>query len=155
MWLVPARGLRAFGCNQDKRHNAGLLASIVPVVQRAALDDDVAGLQMHFAVFHFHPHLARKADCVVDGVGLVPARDVVGFVAPEAEHGAAREARSQVPGVRILFGCLGGQLARRPHWNVVEARAQVDRHDIAVPLDAAFSVLVKTGDDSAAFDAHR
>src|SRR6516162_9592099 len=57
--------------DEDTRQHTGLRTTVDPIVDRPALHEDIARLQMDDRVIKFHVNLAREDDEIVDGIGPV------------------------------------------------------------------------------------
>src|SRR4051812_12312968 len=88
-----------FGIEQHECGPRDLLAAIDPAVIGAALDQHVAGLELHRGLIHVHVELAHHDDDVVDGFGAVHAAGIPGREGDHCEAGA-------------VFGGRGAELAR-------------------------------------------
>src|SRR5262245_14491532 len=119
--ITPIDGLllllqrERFRMDQDGGDYAGLLRSHAPGVVRAALDQDVAGLQQLLAGFHDRPDLALEDDDVVDRLRAM-------------HHRVGRPAVLRVAGAdRLEAGAAVGLLGAR-----AVGRKLDDAHDAAV-----------------------
>src|SRR5258707_8740780 len=65
LYRIPASLLRLLRIHQDERDAAGLLAAVHPRMVRRLLHDDVAGLEVHFAIVEQHIDLAGDDDRVI------------------------------------------------------------------------------------------
>src|SRR5260370_22300897 len=79
------------GVDQHKGDHAGHRSAVDPVVDRAALDEHVAGLQMDGRIVQLHVDLARDDDCIVDRIRAVIAWAGVGGELEKTKDGAVRQ----------------------------------------------------------------
>src|SRR5262245_15739091 len=80
--------LNRLGVYKDESDHAGLAAAIDPIVNRSALHEHVARLQMNNGVIELHIDLARHDDGIIDGVGPVVSRRNAGSELDDAKHRA-------------------------------------------------------------------
>ena len=114
--------LDGLGVDQDKCNDCRNRAFVDPCVNRAALDQDITGPQMHdLIIFEFAIKLARQLNRVVHGFRAVRESHASGSEFVNSERRAATVAH--VIGVLNETGSLGGASGCRV----------VDRHLIGRP----------------------
>src|ERR1039458_6768652 len=78
---------RRLGADKHECDDANFAAAVDPVVDRAALHQHVAGLELcYHSVVQLHLDFAGDDDGVVDRVGAVVARSDAGLVAYDTEQ---------------------------------------------------------------------
>src|SRR5262249_50224827 len=84
----PAAGDGRMRGDQHEHDHTGFATAVDPVVNRAALDDHVAGFEVHLIAVEIHVDLARQDDRVVDRVSAVVPSGIARGEFDDAKHGA-------------------------------------------------------------------
>src|SRR5215468_328405 len=160
--LSPGFEGLAAGCYRLRRHeregdDAGLAAPVHPVVDGAALDQHIAGLEVHLADVELHVDLARHDNRIIDRVCAVVSRRHAWAKADNAKYRAIgyRCADLFARGIGIAIVVDWKTLARPDH--AIERARSLRAHvlDGFVDQDLGSALLIMAGDDAADIDAHR
>src|SRR5262249_25686541 len=101
-----AAGLNGLGGDQHEGDDARLGAAVDPIVYGAALDDDIAGLEMrHVAGLKLHVDLALHDDGIIERVRAVDAGSVARLQFEDAKDRAVIMGRAGLP--EALIGGAG------------------------------------------------
>src|SRR5215472_9753330 len=142
--------------NQHEGYHARLGAAVDPVVDRAALHDHVASLQVHLLTVEIHVNLARQDAGIVDRISAVVTRTVAGRELDDAKNRAvvvrgAGFALALVLGAVVIDGkSFAGPGDRSGH--AVPCRGGWQR---VVDCDDRLAVGVMAGNDASHFECHR
>jgi len=110
-----AADLDRLGVDENESDFAGFGAAIDPVVDRAALHDNVARFKMDDGVVHLHVDLARHDDGIIDGIRPVNPRRDTGQELDDAKDRAVLQRRADLSFSPVLVArVVDGKRFRGP-----------------------------------------
>src|SRR5881628_2508858 len=94
------------GVDKDESDHTGLSAAIDPIVDRAALHEHVARLQMDDRVIELHVDLIRHDDGIINGIRPVVSRRNPGRKLDDAKDRAVVQCRTDLPLSLVGVACV-------------------------------------------------
>src|SRR5437773_8629879 len=135
------------GVDKDESDHTGLSAAIDPIVDRAALHEHVARLQMDDRVIELHVDLTRHDDGIINGIRPVVPRRNPGRELDDAKGRAVVECRTDLPLSLVGVACvIYGNMFRGPDHT--GRRSQPARHEVFetfVALDDSEPISIMSG----------
>ena len=138
------------GVDKDESDHTGLSAAIDPIVDRAALHEHVARLQMDDRIIELHVDLTRHDDSIINGIRPVVPRRNPGRKLDDAKDRAVVQCRTDLPLSLVGVACVVcGKRFRGPDHTGRRSRPARDEiFGDFVDLDDCAPVCIMSGDYS-------
>src|SRR5690349_8084925 len=152
-----AGALDRLGRDQHEGNDAGHSTAVHPVVDGAALYQDVSSLEMNHGPVEVHVDLAGDDDRVVDRLGAMVAWRYPRSILDQPEHRAIGINGCDGAGAAVgVTAVVGWEFAGGPDYATRMRRPPRD-HILAhlVNADDRAAILVVAGDDAADLQGHR